>query len=73
MRCAFAFVDQPSPDLAVAVFGRDRGEWLELMRLSQEVSRIIREAFSQGQTHISRNNAVRIPNASTEDISAGAG
>ena len=43
---AFAFVDQPAPDLAVVVFGRDRGGWVERVRLSQDVGRTIRETFA---------------------------
>jgi hypothetical protein len=47
---AFAVVDQPAPDRAVVVFGRDRGgSVVELLRLSQEVGRTIREAFSEGR------------------------
>ena len=46
---AFALVDQPAPDLAVVVFGRGRGGWVDRMRLAQEVGRTFREAFSEGR------------------------
>lgn len=42
---AFAFVDQPAPDLAVVVFGQGQGGWVERVRLSQEVGQTIHEAF----------------------------
>ena len=48
---AFALVDQPAPDLAVVVFGRGRGGWVDRMRLAQEVGRTFREAFSEGRPH----------------------
>ena len=46
---AFAVVDKLAPEVAVVVFGRGRGGWVERMRLAQAVGRAIREAFGEGR------------------------
>jgi hypothetical protein len=48
---AFAFIDQPAPDLAVVVFGRGQGggSWAELVRLSLAVGLTIREEFGEAR------------------------
>ena len=56
----FAVVDQPAPDRAVVVFGRGRGgSAVELLRLSQEVGRTIREAFGEGRREPARRDCER--------------
>jgi hypothetical protein len=45
----FAFAHQPAPDRTVLVFGRVPGEWVDRVRLLQEVRRTIDEVFSEGR------------------------
>jgi hypothetical protein len=56
----FAIVDRLDPDGAVVVFGRGRGgSTMELLRLSQEVGRTIREAFGLGRREWGLRNCER--------------
>jgi hypothetical protein len=43
----FAFVDKPTAELAVVVFGRGRDYVSELLALSKQVGRSIREEFGE--------------------------